>query len=78
MPIRSTKESTLETAPLVTAAELAEHLAMSTGSVYKMASARKIRSYAGGPRLGGVRFNLQEVLEDLRRPALKQETRSVV
>ena len=69
----------MQTIPLLTAAEVAEHLAMSTGSIYKMASAWKIRSYAGGPRLGGVRFNLQEVLEDLRRPkrSIDEEVRSI-
>lgn len=53
----------------LTATELAERLGMGKGSVYKLAKAGKIPSYAVGPKLTGLRFDLEEVLAVLRRPA---------
>ena len=52
----------------LTATELAERLGMGKGSVYKLAKAGKIPSYAVGPKLTGLRFDLEEVLAVLRRP----------
>ena len=52
----------------LTAMELSERLRVSKGSVYKLAKSGKIPSYAVGPKLTGLRFDLDEVLAVLRRP----------
>lgn len=53
---------------LLTAAEVAEQLCMSTGSVYRLAASGAIPSYAVGPKLRGRRFDLDEVRAALHRP----------
>lgn len=52
---------------LVDAATVAQQLAMTRSSVYRMAKAGTIPSYAAGPRLTGVRFSISEVKEALKR-----------
>jgi len=54
---------------LVGAAVVARQLGMNRSSVYRMAKAGKIPSYAAGPKLSGIRFSLSELREALRRPA---------
>ena len=54
---------------LVDAKEAARVLGMGRGSLYRLAKAGLIPSYSAGPALSGVRFNIAEVLEALRRPA---------
>ena len=53
---------------LVDAATAAHQLGTTRSSLYRLAKAGKIPSYACGPRLSGVRFDLAEVREVLRRP----------
>ena len=56
-----------ETVKLLTARQLAEHLGMSLGSVYKLAQDGSIPSYCAGRKRHGVRFDLDEVRQALRR-----------
>ena len=58
----------MNAARFLTAAELAEKLGMGKGSIYRLAKAGKIPHYAAGPKLTGLRFDLEEVLAILRRP----------
>jgi hypothetical protein len=54
---------------LVTARVVGEAMGMATSQVYRLAAQAKIRSFQVGGKKGGVRFDLREVREDLRRPA---------
>ena len=55
---------------LVNAEELQEETAIPKGTSYKLAREGLIPSYRVGPKLGGVRFLVSEVLTALRRPAV--------
>lgn len=57
---------------LVDARTVASKLGQATSSVYRLAQAGLIPSYAAGPRLRGRRFDLAEVKEALK--ALAQQT----
>ncbi len=57
---------------LVDARTVASKLGQATSSVYRLAQAGLIPSYAAGPRLRGRRFDLEEVKEALK--ALAQQT----
>lgn len=57
---------------LVDAATLAEKLGQAKSSVYRMAQAGLIPSYAAGPRLRGRRFDIAEVREALKSLARQQ------
>ena len=52
---------------LLTTSELAAKLKVTTGSIYKGAQSGKIPSYRIGPKSGGLRFDLKEVLRAMRR-----------
>lgn len=54
---------------LVDAMALAKHLGQAKSSIYRLAKSGKIPSYAAGPNLHGLRFDLDEVKAALRRPA---------
>ena len=56
----------METNILVDAATVAAHLGQAKSSIYRLAQAGLIPSYAAGPRLRGRRFDLTEVKEALR------------
>jgi hypothetical protein len=62
----------MDTDILVDAATLAAKLGQAKSSVYRLAQAGIIPSYAAGPRLRGRRFDLAEVKEALR--ALAQQS----
>lgn len=54
---------------LVSAAEAAHALGIARSTLYRIASAKLIPSYAVGLKAGGRRFNVQEVREALRIPS---------
>lgn len=56
---------------LVDAETVAAKLGQAKSSIYRMAKAGLIPSYAAGPRLRGRRFDLNEVREALRALANK-------
>lgn len=56
----------MDTDTLVDAATVAAKLGQAKSSIYRLAQAGLIPSYAAGPRLRGRRFNLVEVKETLR------------
>ena len=58
----------METNILVDAATVAAYLGQAKSSIYRLAKANRIPSYSAGPRLRGLRFDLGEVREALRRP----------
>ena len=58
----------METQALVDAATVATKLGQAKTSIYRLAKSGRIPSYAAGPRLRGLRFDLSEVKEALRRP----------
>lgn len=64
----------METNYLVDAATVAAHVGQAKSSIYRLAQAGLIPSYAAGPRLRGRRFDLVEVraaLKDLARQTVK-------
>ena len=63
----------METHDLVDAATVAAHVGQAKSSIYRLAQAGLIPSYAAGPRLRGRRFDLVEV-----RAALKALARQTV
>lgn len=54
---------------LVKARVVSERLGMAASQVYRLARSGAIPSYMVGEKKGGVRFDLREVKEALRRPA---------
>ncbi len=54
---------------LVSVKEAAKAVGMGIGSLYRLSKSGRVRSYAAGPKLSGVRFSIPELLADLRRPA---------
>lgn len=56
----------METNILVDAATVAAHLGQAKSSIYRLAQAGIIPSFAAGPRLRGRRFDLAEVRAALR------------
>jgi predicted DNA-binding transcriptional regulator AlpA len=54
---------------LVTAKVVSEAMGMAPSQVYRLAKLSKIPSFQIGEKKGGVRFDLREVREALRRPA---------
>lgn len=56
----------MSTDALVDAATVAAHVGQAKSSIYRLAQAGLIPSYAAGPRLRGRRFDLTEVKEALR------------
>jgi excisionase family DNA binding protein len=54
---------------LVDATELARRLGQAKSSIYRLAQANLIPSYAAGPKLRGRRFDVEEVKAALRRTA---------
>ena len=61
----------MEEGVLVDASVVAMRLGMAKTSIYRMAAAGLIPSYAAGPRLTGRRFDLAEVKAALRALAQK-------
>ena len=57
---------------LVTAKVVSEAMGMAPSQVYRLAKLAKIPSFQVGEKKGGVRFDLREVREALRRPAKGQ------
>jgi excisionase family DNA binding protein len=53
--------------PLITAKDLAMHLGMSVGTIYRLAQDGRIPSYHAGQKLHGIRFDVEEVRAALRR-----------
>ena len=62
----------MDTNTLVDAATVAAHVGQAKSSIYRLAQAGLIPSYAAGPRLRGRRFDLVEVRAALK--ALAQQT----
>jgi predicted DNA-binding transcriptional regulator AlpA len=62
------EERTMNSA-LIDAAQLAKHLGQAKSSIYRLHKRGVIPAYAAGPNLHGLRFDLNEVKEALRRPA---------
>lgn len=62
----------MNTDTLVDAATVAAHVGQAKSSIYRLAQAGLIPSYAAGPRLRGRRFDLAEVRAALK--ALAQQT----
>ncbi len=60
-------------AKLVRARVVAKDIDAAISSVYRAAKTGKIPSYNVGPKQGGVRFDLEEVREALRRPVNGQK-----
>lgn len=60
-------------APLVDASELAKHLDQAKSSIYRLHKRGLIPAYAAGPNLRGLRFDIAEVREALRRPVRKDQ-----
>lgn len=60
---------------LVDAATVAAKLGQAKSSIYRMAQAGLIPSYAAGPRLRGRRFDLAEVRAALKELAQKSVTK---
>ncbi len=60
-------------AKLVRARVVAKDIDAAISSVYRAAKTGKIPSYNVGPKKGGVRFDLEEVREALRRPVNAQK-----
>ena len=56
----------MNTDALVEAATVAAHVGQAKSSIYRLAQAGLIPSYAAGPRLRGRRFDLAEVREALK------------
>ena len=54
---------------LVDATTLAEKLGQAKSSVYRLAKDGRIPAYQAGPKLSGLRFDVDEVLAALRRPS---------
>ena len=54
---------------LVTAKVVSEAMGMAQSQVYRLSRLGKIPSFQVGEKMGGVRFDLREVREALRRPA---------
>ena len=59
----------MENDALVDAETVAEKLGQAKSSIYRLAKAGAIPSYAAGPRLRGRRFDIAEVRAALRMPA---------
>ena len=62
----------MESKNLVDAAVVAAHLGQAKSSIYRLAQAGLIPSYAAGPRLRGRRFDLGEVRDALKALAQKK------
>lgn len=60
------EQATIE--KLVTARVVSDAMGMAASQVYRLAKLSKIPSYQVGGKGGGVRFDLREVREALRRP----------
>jgi len=56
----------MNTDALVDAATVATHVGQAKSSIYRLAQAGLIPSYAAGPRLRGRRFSIAEVRETLK------------
>jgi len=56
----------MNTDALVDAATVATHVGQAKSSIYRLAQAGLIPSYAAGPRLSGRRFDLNEVKTALK------------
>jgi hypothetical protein len=54
---------------LVDAAELAKQLGQAKSSIYRLHKRGIIPAYSAGPNLRGLRFDIAEVKDALRRPA---------
>ena len=65
----------MDTDNLVDAATVAAHVGQAKSSIYRLAHAGLIPSYAAGPRLRGRRFLLAEVLAALKDLAQKAITK---
>ena len=57
---------------LVTARVVAERLAMAQSQVYRLARTGAIPSFSVGVKRGGVRFDLNEVRQALRRKPVEE------
>lgn len=57
---------------LVSVDEAARQLGMAKSSLYRLARAGLVPSYAAGPRLSGIRFSISEVKEALRRRPVRE------
>lgn len=57
---------------LVTAKVVSEAMGMAPSQVYRLARSGAIPSFSVGEKRGGVRFDLHEVKEALRRPVSRE------
>lgn len=65
----------MNTDALVDAATVAVHVGQAKSSIYRLAQAGLISSYACGPRLSGRRFDLAEVRAELKALARQAVTK---
>lgn len=65
----------MELTNLVDAATVAAHVGQAKSSIYRLAQAGLIPSYAAGPLLRGRRFDLAEVRETLKALARQAATK---
>jgi hypothetical protein len=65
----------MESGSLVDAATLALRLGQAKSSIYRLAKANVIPSYGAGPRLRGLRFDVSEAREALRRKPTEERCR---
>lgn len=65
----------MDTNILVDAATVAAHLGQAKSSIYRLAKAGIIPSFAAGPRLRGRRFDLVEVRDTLKALAQQAATK---
>ncbi len=57
---------------LVTARVVGEAMGMATSQVYRLSRSGAVPSYSVGEKKGGVRFDLREVREALRRKSVEE------
>jgi hypothetical protein len=70
----STKEGSQR---LVTIVELAKEVGQARSSLYRMAKLGIIPSYSAGPRLNGLRFDVEEVRRALRKAAVSHVAKGI-
>jgi hypothetical protein len=62
---------------LVTVAALAKEVGQARSSLYRMAKLGVIPSYSAGPRLNGLRFDVEEVRRALRKAAVSHVAKGI-
>ena len=66
-----------ESQRFVTVAALAKEVGQARSSLYRMAKLGVIPSYSAGPRLNGLRFDVEEVRRALRKAAVSHVAKEI-